>query len=140
MCWQPLVTSDPGDAKIADRGSTVAPAGQGKSMQVVCPKCQKRYLVSEDQAGQTARCGNCKTTFVLKAPEPSVPEPGDAQQSGSSTEIPDIAPAGEPSVPQDGEPPPPETGVQIAPPGPDAGRDTPLVGDTKSLSSLLEHE
>jgi len=132
MCWQPLVTSDPGDAKIADRGSTVAPAGQGKSMQVVCPKCQKRYLVSEDQAGQTARCGNCKTTFVLKAPEPSVPEPGDAQQSGSSTEIPDIAPAGEPSVPQDGEPPPPETGVQIAPPGPDAGRDTPLVGDTKA--------
>jgi len=126
-------------------------------MQVICPKCQKRYLVSADQAGQTARCGNCKATFLLKAPEePSVPEAGDAPQSGPSAEIPDLAPAPvpgtaaiqppavtavaapQPSPGQPGESSAPAPGTRpagtegSASPAPNAGEDTPFAGDTKA--------
>ena len=44
-----------------------------------CPQCGRTFRMKESFAGKTIRCRGCKVTFRVRATEPAIPEPAQAE-------------------------------------------------------------
>src|SRR5947209_9582448 len=64
MCKKPV-------ERTVDRDGSGNYCGARKTMNVLCPFCQKMQSVPDSQAGQTTACANCHQTFSV----PSLPQP-----------------------------------------------------------------
>src|SRR5262245_10899699 len=59
--------------------------GASKTMNVLCPFCQKMQSVPDSQAGQTTACANCHQTFSVPSLPQPLREPGLAAPNAASS-------------------------------------------------------
>ena len=61
---------------------------------IACPHCRAEFTVSEQQIGKTARCKQCRETFIITNNEPIVRDLAQTEientPTASPTEIPKV--------------------------------------------------